>query len=341
MKSILTLCVAGEIICGLLMLLSVHFQWNHQVIPYFAEGQLTRSYSQSTNASAKNHRNPQSNLSESKSNKLLDNFEEVRKDQLNRLNLVQDIHPMMEKSSDMSLKTVSNAPKNLPSSPRNFVDLKITIEKTFWELQPNFGVVWFNAFLEFPIVLRILALIPPLWLPLLILSGKFTNRKTRDQGYQTFLKSLRGLHFFPAKPYQNFENAYALWKIPSVQNQFQKEKRSLKKQWFKALIANGQRFDGLNFGSTLIHENQKDLEFSEELCITLLQGKERIDRRYSSLLTWYLSSKGTPELARFIYERTLQGIKPGELDHSARILLRKATSLCPHPELQKHLKSCE
>ena len=63
-------------------------------------------------------------------------------------------------------------------------------------------------------------------------------------------------------------------------------------------------------------------------------------RSFSALLTWYLDQKGTAELAQLIYERTLRGVKPGELDHTAKSLLRKVASLWNHPDLRKQIDDC-
>jgi len=332
MKSILALLLFAEVLFFGIQALATHFQKEHQALPYFGErlytpGTTNQSQSTSTTTLKKTKKRKKTGGEDS----LLNDFESMHKGQLAKLDLIKDLHPMAESSGSAASEEPADLRVPLPSPPGNLKEFQRIVKRTFWDLEPKMGLVWFQSHLNFPIIIRILAYIPPVFLPWILISGLFSARGSRGE-YKTFLKSLRGIHFFPAKPYKNFENSYSLWRKPTIQGQFKKEGRKLKKQWFRVLLANQKRLEGLNFGSVLFNEDRKDAGFAEELCQAIINSNEGIDRRYSALLTWYLGRKGSPELAWEIFQKAFSNASAGELDLTAKKLLHKIAAMCPNQE---------
>ena len=142
MKSLLTLCLGTELLLLMMMIVSAHYKWNYQALPYLGKGTNLRSHSNATTHESGNinRLDLKRNLPKTSTDKLVENFEQTRKNQLDRLNVIRDIHPMTEKKTGRKVGSAANTIK-LPASPRNLGDLKQVLKQTFWELQPSLGIV--------------------------------------------------------------------------------------------------------------------------------------------------------------------------------------------------------
>jgi|GEM_PF-1806243 hypothetical protein len=327
MKAILAICLMIELLFLGAQAASTHFQFHHEAIPYFGikifqESQGSGSSSSSLSTKKKKRRKKSGSEDNS-----VENFEQMRKGQMAKLDLIKDLHPMAESSgSPGESKPPLDLSIPLPPPPANLMALKQVLMDVFWTLEPKMGLVWFKAHLNFPTVIRILFYIPPILFPWLLLLDLFSRKSSKGE-YHQFLKSLRGIWFLTNKPYRNFDQAYTFWKKPTIQGQFQRENRTLRKKWFRALIQEDKRHEALNFGAVLFNEDRKDTSFAQELCVEILNGEGSIDRKYSALLTWYLSKKGNAENAWLIFQKCFAKVAAGDLDRESRRLLRMISTL--------------
>ncbi len=335
MKLILIFLFLAEVLMVLSQVGSIHFHYRSEAIPYFAR-LIQRQAPTAESRTGKKQRFARKIPAAASEDDSVSNFENMRKNQLGKLDLINNLHPMAESKAQKKQRE-NRRPMRLPRPPRDFNVLIRAYKEIFQEMNPSYGMVWLRTQIPLPQAVRIALFAPIICMPFFMLGG-LRRKMTVHNSYDKFLKSLRGVWFHKITGYQNFAASWEHWKNTGIQLKFQKERRPLKLKWFQILVKEGQPRAALNWGTHLYSQDPKDEKFDRQFCQLLLSLNRAVDFKFSKVLTWYLKETRNDTDAQRVWDQTLEPCRQERLDPDVKALAQTVAEITNCPEVKEFLE---